>query len=461
MRRLVVVSNRVTVPKSRQKPQAGGLAVALGNALAEHGGIWFGWDGKVAARRPSRTRTVEHGNVVYAVTPLTRDEHENYYAGYANKVLWPLCHFMLDGMEFRSEYRRGYQEVNERFARQIAGLLEGDELIWVNDYHLFPLARELRHQGVQQPIGFFLHIPFPSFDLLRALPGWRDLLQQLVEYDLLGVQTDNDRRALEESLVFGLGGRVVRGGIRIGDRLVRTMADPVGVEVDELARIAAESAGSRRVQRLVDSLGRRDLIIGVDRLDYSKGLPQRFDAYEALLERSRRRHGRTVFMQIASPSREGIGAYDRLRRQLETRAGHINGTWADFDWVPTRYINKTFARASLLGFFRTARVGLVTPLRDGMNLVSKEFVAAQDPEDPGVLVLSELAGAAAELESALLVNPWDTEGMGAALEQALSMAKPERRERWRHMIEVLRENDLSTWRRRYLDELEYPGSRRH
>ncbi|MDX1610453.1 MAG: trehalose-6-phosphate synthase [Halofilum sp. (in: g-proteobacteria)] len=454
MTRLVVVSNRVTIPKSRQRPQAGGLAVALGNALEEYGGIWFGWDGQVVDRRPSNPKTVDQDNVRYAVTPLTREEHDHYYIGYANGVLWPLCHFRLDSMEFRSEHRRGYEAVNERFARQIAALLEGDELVWVNDYHLFPLARELRREGVDQPLGFFLHIPFPSFDVLRALPGWRDLLAQLVEYDLIGVQTVNDRRALEESLVFGLGGRVVEGGVRVEGRTVRTLADPVGVEVDELARLAADSADSRRVQRLVTSLGRRELIIGVDRLDYSKGLPQRFDAYEALLERSRRRHGRTVFMQIASPSRQAIGAYDRLRRELEERAGHINGTWADFDWVPTRYINKTFARASLLGFFRTARVGLVTPLRDGMNLVSKEFVVAQDPQDPGVLVLSELAGAAAELDSALLVNPWDAEGMGAALERALSMGQAERRERWQRMFEVLKENDLTTWSRRYLAALE-------
>ncbi|MDZ7828558.1 MAG: trehalose-6-phosphate synthase [Halofilum sp. (in: g-proteobacteria)] len=459
MNRLIVVSNRVTVPKSRQKPQAGGLAVALRNALAEQGGTWFGWDGTVG-RPESSPAVAMHAGVRYATTPLTRSEHANYYTGYANGVLWPLFHFMLGSMDYRAEYRRGYEQVNTRFAAQVADLIEGDEMIRVNDYHLIPLARELRVLGVDRPIGFFLHIPFPSFDLLRSLPGWRELLEQLSEYDLIGVQTANDRRALEESLVFGLRGHVVDTGVRVGNTTVRTIADPVGVEVNELADMAQRSAGTRRVQRLVESLGARDLIIGAERLDYSKGLRARLDAYEALLRDRPARQGRTVFMQIASPSRERIRAYEELRRDIEARAGHINGQYADFDWVPMRYIHKTFARASLLGFFRTARVGLVTPLRDGMNLVAKEFVAAQNPEDPGVLVLSELAGAAVELESALLVNPYDTDGMGNALDEALSMPRPERRERFRHMIGVLRDNDLGAWRSRYLAALHEAASDR-
>ncbi|MDZ7747961.1 MAG: trehalose-6-phosphate synthase [Halofilum sp. (in: g-proteobacteria)] len=454
MSRLVVVSNRVTVPKSRQKPQAGGLAVALTGALAEYGGIWFGWNGQVVRDPPAEPELTEVDGITYATTPLSRPEYDEYYAGFSNEVLWPVCHFMLGRMEFRPEYRDTYLATNERFAAQLAPLIRGDELVWVHDYHLIPFARALRRHGIQRPIGFFLHIPFPSYGLLRAMPGWREWLRALAEYDLVGLQTPEDRRALETSLVYGLGARFVQGGVELEGRLVRTTAQPVGVEVDSLARMAASSAGSRRVRRLIDSLGSRDLIIGAERLDYSKGLPNRFDAYESLLAHHRERHGRTVFMQIASPSRENIAEYEQLREALESKAGHINGVYADFDWVPTRYMNKTFARASLLGFFRIARVGLVTPLRDGMNLVAKEFVAAQDPEDPGALVLSELAGAATELESALIVNPFDTEGMGDALERALSMPLAERRERWQHMIEVLRDNDLTAWRTRYVADLQ-------
>lgn len=452
--RLVVVSNRVPVPRSQQKPQAGGLAVALEGALAEHGGIWFGWNGKVVDHVPAEPDTAEREGITYATTPLSEVEHDRYYAGYANTVLWPVCHFMLGSLDYHPEYRESYHAVNARFADQLTRLLTGDELVWVNDYHLIPMARQLRARGVDQPIGFFLHTPFPSFDLLRALPDWRDLLAALAEYDLIGVQTENDRRALDQSLVYGLGAEFAEEGVWFNGHLVRTTAHPVGVDVEDLAQTAADSAGTRRVGRLVESLGSRDLIIGAERLDYSKGLPQRFDAYEWLLANHEERHGRTVYMQIVSPSRENVRAYNTLRRQLESKAGHINGIYADFDWVPTRYINKTFARGSLMGFFRIAQVGLITPLRDGMNLVAKEFVAAQDPTDPGVLVLSELAGAAAELDTALLVNPYDTDSMGAALERALSMPREERVERWQHMIAALRAKDLVSWRQGYVDELQ-------
>ena len=454
MTRLMVVSNRVNVPSTRQRPQAGGLAVAITGALAEYGGVWFGWDGTVARRTPRAAHTTQRDHITYATTPLTQEEYDQYYAGFSNEVLWPVCHFMLGRMEFRPESREGYEATNARFAELLLPLIEGDEIIWVHDYHLVPLARALRERGVDRPIGFFLHIPFPSYGLLRAMPGWRRWLRALAEYDLIGVQTPEDRRALETSLVYGLGAKFVEDGVDLDGRHVRTTAQPVGVEADELAALAERTSRSRRVQRLVQSLGPRDLIIGAERLDYSKGLPQRFDAYEALLAHHRERRGRTVFMQIASPSRENIAEYEQLRELLESKAGHINGIYADFDWVPTRYLNKTFARESLLGFFRTARVGLVTPLRDGMNLVAKEFVAAQAPEDPGVLVLSELAGAATELESAVQVNPFDPDGMGEALERALTMGITERRERWQAMIEVLRANGLTAWRHRYLETLE-------
>ncbi len=454
MTRLVVVSNRVAIPRRGQRPQAGGLAVALAGALAEYGGIWFGWNGEIEEAPPAEAEQSRVEGITYATTPLTPGEYEHYYAGFSNAVLWPLCHFMLGRMAYDGEHRRTYEAVNQRFAQQLAPLLQGDELIWVNDYHLVPLADALRRLGARQPVGFFLHIPFPSYGLLKAMPGWRDWLRSLAAYDLVGLQTPEDRRALETSFVYGLGAEWAEGGVRFGGRLVRTTARPVGVDCDELSGLAADSTGSRRVRRLTDSLGQSDLIIGAERLDYSKGLPQRFDAYERLLQDFPKRRGRTVFMQIASPSRENIDEYEVLRETLEAGAGHINGRFADFDWVPIRYMNKAFARGSLLGFFRIARVGFVTPLRDGMNLVAKEFVAAQDPDDPGILVLSELAGAAAELDAAVIINPYDREGMAAGLEQALAMPRAERLERWQTMIEILRRNNLVAWRRKYLADLE-------
>lgn len=454
MTRLVVVSNRVSVPRGQRTPQAGGLAVALSAALAEYGGTWFGWDGRITESVPDGPTVTEAGDVRYATTPLSQAEHDTYYAGFSNEVLWPLCHFMLDRMHYRADYHAGYWQVNQRFARQLAPMLTGNDLIWVHDYHLVPLAHCLRAHRVRQPIGFFLHIPFPSFGLLRAMPGWREWLDALADYDLIGVQTPEDARALRTAFVYGMGAESVDNEVvRFDGRQLRIIALPVGIEVHELARMAEETADSRRVQRLLASLGPRTLIIGVERLDYSKGLPERLSAYEKLLENFPGRRGHTVLMQIASPSRGSIQEYQALQEELEAMAGHINGTYADFDWMPVRYLHKTFARGSLLGFFRTARVGLVTPLRDGMNLVAKEYVAAQNPDDPGVLVLSELAGAAQELEAAIQVNPYDTDGMAKTLERALSLPIAERQDRWQDMIRVLRENDLVNWRRRYVEAL--------
>lgn len=450
--RLVVVSNRVTVPRAGE-PQAGGLAVALRGALETYGGLWFGWNGRVGERTGPPEKT-EHAGVTYATVPLTRQEHDDYYLGYANEVLWPLCHFMLSAMDYRRSYRDCYWAVNAAFAEHLLPMIGGDDILWIHDYHLIPLADTLRRSGVDRPMGFFLHIPFPSYSLLRALPDHRQILKDLCQYDLLGFQTHNDLRAFRTAVVETMAARILDDDIiEVQGRRLRASVFPVGIEVDELSDLAARSRYSRRVERLLRSLQDRDLVIGVDRLDYSKGLPKRFQSFERFLEQQRNRHGRLVYMQIANPSRSEIPEYQDLRRQLEEMAGHINGRFSDFDWMPLRYLHKSFARASLLGFYRNARAALITPLRDGMNLVAKEYVAAQDPDDPGVPVLSELAGAARELEAALLVNPFDIDATAEALERALSMPAEQRRERYHAMIEVLRRNDLTRWREEFLHQL--------
>ncbi|WP_432415805.1 alpha,alpha-trehalose-phosphate synthase (UDP-forming) [Chromohalobacter israelensis] len=452
MTRLVVISNRVSVPEPG-KPQAGGLAVAITGALEECGGMWFGWDGKISQTPSNHPATVQHGNITYATLPLSREDYEDYYLGFSNEVVWPVFHFNLGAMDFRLSYARAYQRVNERFASVLSTLLEGGELIWVHDYHLIPLGKALRQQGVQDPVGFFLHIPFPCYDLLRALPGYRGLLDDLLHYDLLGFQTENDLHAFRQAVVETFGAVIVDDTIECNGQQVRTGVYPVGVDVEELLAEAERSNLNEQARQLKVDLGDRDLILGADRLDYSKGLVQRFNAFEALLRDFTHRRQRTVFIQIASPSRCAIPEYDELRRQLEEMAGHINGTYAELDWMPVHYFNQTYPREVLIGLFRSARVGLVTPLRDGMNLVCKEFVAAQSPDDPGVLVLSELAGAANELSGALLVNPYDESTIVSAIEQALNMPLDERRERYQQMISVLRRNSLLEWRRRFLKHL--------
>ena len=453
MSRLVVVSNRVQIPRG-DRPQAGGMAVAIIGALKREGGLWFGWDGTVTHAPTNRPRHHHRDGVGYATLPLGREDYDDYYLGYSNEVVWPVFHFNLGAMGFQRRFERAYQRVNALFADALVPLLQGDEHIWVHDYHLIPLARELRQRGVASPIGFFLHIPFPCYDLLRAMPGHRDLLADLLHYDLLGTQTANDLHALRAAMSRSLNASQRERGLRWQGRDIDAGVFPVGVDVGELEDLASRSAASPRVQRLVQGLGGRNLIVGVDRLDYSKGLPERLRAYEALLCEYPDHRQRTVYMQIASPSRTSIQEYDDLRRQLDEATGHINGTYADLDWVPMHYLNKTFARGSLMGLHRAARVGLVTPLRDGMNLVAKEFVAAQDPRDPGALVLSDLAGAARELGAALLVNPYDSDAIAVALHRALTMPLEERRERHQAMMQVLRRNDLTRWSRSFIERLQ-------
>lgn len=452
MTRLVVISNRVSIPEPG-KSQAGGLAVAITGALDEYGGLWFGWDGEVSETAITEPTTVKRDNITYATLPLSREDYEDYYLGFSNEVLWPVFHFNLGAMDFRLEYAKAYQRVNDRFAHALSNLLEGGELIWVHDYHLLPLGKALRKEGVKDPMGFYLHIPFPSYDLLRAMPGYRELLDDLLHYDLLGFQTNNDLHAFRQAAIETFGAVVSGDTIECNGQKIRTGVYPVGIDVDELTAEAEHSRDNEQARQLKADLGERDLIIGADRLDYSKGLVQRFNAIEALLTDFEHRRQKTIFMQIASPSRSAIPEYDELRRQLEEMAGHINGTYADLDWMPVHYLNQTFPRDALIGLFRSARVGLVTPLRDGMNLVCKEFVAAQDPEDPGVLVLSELAGAANELSRALLVNPYDVHAIASAIEQALNMPLEERQERYQQMIGVLRRNSLLEWRRRFIEHL--------
>ncbi len=453
MSRLVVVSNRVPNPGSGQ-PQAGGLAVALTDALKRRGGLWFGWNGQLSQSAVTRPRVAHHEGIDYATLPLAKPDYDDFYLGYANAVIWPVFHFNLGAMDYQRRYGEAYRRVNALFADALAPLIEPDDILWVHDYHLMPLARELRERGIGNRIGFFLHIPFPDYDVLRAMPGHRQLLEDLCRFDLLGFQTRNDQHAFEESAGRAIGALVhAPGALRHRNHPFGTGVYPVGVAVDELARTAARTLTTNRVRRLLNGLGERDLMIGVDRLDYSKGLEQRFRAFEALLEDYPHRRGHTVLMQIASPSRSSISEYADLRQRLEGLAGHINGTYADLDWAPLHYLNRTFARGSIMGLYRAARVGLVTPLRDGMNLVAKEFVATQDPDNPGVLVLSELAGAAAELADAILVNPYDIDAIAAGVNQALAMPLPERRRRHEAMMTTLRENDIGAWEQRFLDDL--------
>jgi trehalose 6-phosphate synthase len=456
-RRLVVASNRLAAVE-RQKASAGGLAVAIQAALQQSGGIWFGWSGEVAEETPAAPLVTVAGALSYAAVDLSRRDYEEYYNGFANRVLWPLFHFRPDLVEFRRSDLAGYLRVNRGFAASLAPLLDPDDLLWVHDYHLIPLGAELRRLGMRQPIGFFLHTPFPPLELLRVLPNHADIVRALCEYDLVGFQTAEDLHGFRDYVLREAGGTAREDGrLLVHGRIVRAQSFPIGIDVDLVSSQAAEAAGSRQMRRLRDSLRDRALIIGVDRLDYSKGLQARFEAFEQLIEEFPETRGRVTFMQIAPPSRSEVPEYLEIRRSLEAAAGHINGRFAEYDWTPLRYLNKSFNQRTVTGFLRASRIGLVTPLRDGMNLVAKEFVASQDPEDPGVLVLSCFAGAASELGEALIVNPFDRAAMAQAMQQGLVMPLEERRGRWQALMRTLRRNDVTSWRESFVRRLAEPA----
>lgn len=458
MSRLVVVSNRVSLP-APDGTATGGLAVGIQAALEDNGGLWFGWSGETCDSEPGPAKIETHGNTKYATIELNKSEYELYYNGFANRSLWPVFHYLLAYYTYDRAAYEAYWRVNSLFVRKLLPLLEPDDIIWVHDYHLIPLVNGLREAGITNPIGFFLHVPFPDFDMLRVLPTHRSLLRAMGEYDVVGFHTERDRR----NFVGGLTQATVGGEwiddyrIRLDDHVCRTDVYPIGVEVDTIKTLAQKAAEEHQVQQLVFSLVGRELIIGVDRLDYSKGLEGRFGAYERLLEKYPSNRKAVTYMQIAPPTRTGVRDYDEIRLDLERASGHINGRFATPDWVPLRYLNTGIKRELLMGVFRAAHVGLVTPVRDGMNLVAKEYVASQDPEDPGMLVLSRLAGAAVELREAILVNPYDIDDVADGIEQALSMSLQERRHRHQAMMETLQRNDITTWRSRFVNDLQAAG----
>jgi len=416
--------------------------VGLLSALRHTGGMWFGWSGETAEEPSAEPEVLTRDNISFATIDLKAAEFDAYYNGYCNGTLWPLFHYFPE--RFRHEQRDydAYQSVNAQFARQLVKLLEPTDTVWVHDYHLIPLARQLRQLQFTGPIGFFLHIPFPHAQVLRLLPNYAELVRDLCQYDLVGFQTEDDVNSFQSCLEL----TGTEPTMRVG-------AYPIGVDVDAIANEAAAAVGEETIQRLTASLLGRKLITGIDRLDYSKGLIERFAAFDHFLETFPDNQGKVTFLQIAPLSRADVLAYSEIRNALEQLAGRLNGRFAEADWTPIRYLNRNFSHATTMGFLRASQLGLVTPVRDGMNLVAKEYVAAQDPDDPGVLLLSPMAGAARELTGALQVNPYDKRGMALALQTALHMPLDERRQRHQQMFETIKANDIHQWYSRFLGDL--------
>jgi trehalose 6-phosphate synthase len=454
MSRLIVVSNRVA--DFENATQSGGLAVAISDALSTRGGIWFGWDGEVVPAGTRVPATVkEFGNVTTITLPLTRKDYNQFYVGFSNSVLWPIFHYRLDLASHQAAFLAGYKRVNSKFADALSPLLEPDDIIWVHDYHLIPLADELRRRGHQQKMAFFLHIPFPPYEMFTATPGYDWIGAALLSYDLVGFQTTTDNANFRHFVTSEFGERATEDGdvIAFGAQRTSTGCFPIGIDADSFRDLAYSRDADERIAFLERRSSSRANIIGVDRLDYSKGLPDRLQAFRRLLQRYPDLQKRVTLMQIAPPTRENVEAYADIREELEKLSGAINGEFADFDWTPVRYIHRPIERSVLAALFRGSRVGFVTPLRDGMNLVAKEYIAAQNDDDPGVLVLSKFAGAAEELEEALIVNPYNIDEMAGALRAALEMPLAERKERQAALLRRIRAHDARHWQDSILSKL--------
>lgn len=448
MSRIVLVSNRVA--DLSKAAQAGGVVIAIADVLRTRKGLWLGWSGKIGEKsEEARTAPdiVETDAATIATLPLSSREYKDYYLGYANAVLWPVFHSRLDLAQFEAGYYQRYLDVNTRFACALRPLLKPDDVIWIHDYHLIPMAMELRRLDVKNPIGFFLHIPVPPAQTFLAIPEHRDLARALAAYDLIGLQTRIDVRNLIDYMRDGVFGRLMQNGrVSVFDREVSIRSFPVGIDVNSFI--------NSRPKRSREQPPTSIRLIGVDRLDYTKGLPQKFRAFGRFLEKYPDYRRKVILSQIAPPTRESVVAYADIRQELEALSGAINGKFGELDWVPIQYIHRSTPRRMLVDVYRHSRIGFVTPLRDGMNLVAKEYIAAQDPEDPGVLVLSRFTGAAEQMKDALIVNPYDVEEMADVIKVALEMGLQERKERHQALLSGVRTEDTFAWCRAYMHALE-------
>ncbi len=460
MARFVVVSNRlpVTLKKEGQgftlKPSVGGLATALSSVVPREEALWVGWPGLTAETLAGHEEWLARELAELGCHPvcLTEAELETFYYGFSNRTLWPLCHYFLQYAVFDRDYWEGYRRVNEKYAEAVAELAEEEAIIWIHDYQLFLLPGLLRERLPRATIGFFLHIPFPSYEIFRVLPWRKEILEGLLGADLIGFHTYDYARHFLSSLRRLMGYEHQFGLVMAEDRAVKVEVFPISIDYQKFA-LALENSGVRaNLDRIREELGLRRLILSVDRLDYTKGIPERLRAYEVFLERYSEFREKVVLILIGVPSRTEVEHYQELKREVEELVGHINGRFGTLGWTPVHYLARSLGFEELAALYYLADVALVTPLRDGMNLIAKEYVATV-PEEKGVLILSEMAGAAAELSEAILVNPFNQEDLVAALREALSLPRDEKMIRNRRMKERIRRYDINRWTRDFISTL--------
>ncbi len=460
--RLVVVSNRLPVRLSRDSStgewqvtgSSGGLVTAMAPVLERRGGVWIGWPGTVAEERVELDRLLPAASqdLGYELQPveLTEQERDDFYLGFSNEVVWPLFHDLLTLYNFDPAYWNTYRAVNRKYAEVIVRHARPDDYVWVHDYHLMGVAWFLREMGFEGRVGFFLHTPFPAPDIYLKLPWRSEILEGLLRYDLVGFQTLRDRRnflhcvrtLLADVPVAGAGAVVT---CRVDGREIRVGSFPISIDFAEFERLSRSEDVVTRAHEVREQLPGRRFILGVDRLDYTKGIPYRLEAFHRAINRYPELRRVVSLLQVVVPSREDIPEYHDLKEEIERMVGRINGEWTESGWVPIHYIYRSLPRPDLVARYRSSEVALVTPLKDGMNLVAKEFCAAH-VDDEGVLILSEFAGAADQLQvGALLVNPYDIEGMAESIHRACTMPGEERARRMRHLREVVRGQDIFWW----------------
>src|SRR3981189_1097856 len=438
------------------EPMTGGLAAALLPVVEKSGAIWVGSSGRVrdGAQKEPFAEIEALGAGARAILDPPAAHYGGYYEGFANAALWPALHSRADLIRASQEDYLSYREVNAFMARALLRFAKPDTAFWIQDYHFLALGAELRDLGIPQPIGLFLHTPWPRRAVIGGVPHHRDLIEAMLSYDLIGFQTEED---CENFLSYAQSdlGLVVHDGVVISRRgRARAAVFPIGIDPQKFAQQAAKAVTHPDVSRLRRSLNGEKLAIGVDRLDYSKGLINRIKAFDRMWTLHPQLLRTVSLLQIATPSRGAIEAYGNLQSEVAKLVTDVNGVHGEADWTPIRYLNKGFGQAVLAGLYRTAQVGVGTPLQDGMNLVAKEYVAAQNPENPGVLVLSKYAGAANELDAALLVNPHDIDGMARTIATAFSMPLTERRMGWEAMMTKLRSHTIQQWSADFIDALQ-------
>ena len=456
---MVIVSNRlpVTIEKGpegfRVEPSSGGLVTALRPLLRDCAGVWIGWSATDASPEIEHILQEHSRQSSFELKPvfMTAEERSEFYCGFSNEVLWPLFHDLQSRCNFNPQYWDTHLSINQRFAEKAASEAHPGDLIWVHDYHLMSVASSLRKLNVNEPLAYFHHIPFPSPDIFEKLPWREEILNSLLDFDVVGFQTVRDRR----NFISCLRQFVKQVELKSeGDLLIvdeperRTVvgAFPISIDFEEFARGASQDEVAARAATIAHDLHDRHIILGVDRLDYTKGIPERLAAFRHLLQSDSELHRKVTLVQVVVPSREDIPKYLELKSQIQLLVSEINGRYGESGWVPVHYIHRMLDRPELLAYYRAADIALVTPLKDGMNLVAKEYCASRVNND-GVLILSEFAGSAFQLQrGALLVNPYHTRAVAEAIRRACAMPLAEQRQRMRKLRARIRRENIFRWR---------------